>query len=114
MLGMRMLDTLMSDPDIPRTDRAAQRRAAIEDVAHAAGVSKSAVSKVVRQSPGVSKQMRERVTALGGTLDTSPRPCGGFSVRARIPLQGLQACPDGREDLADRAGPMDPAAVEAL
>jgi signal transduction histidine kinase len=58
--------------------------------------------------------MRERVTALGGTLDTAPRPCGGFSVHARIPLQGHRAYSDGRGDLAGRAGPADPAAVEAL
>ncbi|WP_327371102.1 sensor histidine kinase [Streptomyces sp. NBC_01217] len=30
--------------------------------------------------------MRERVTALGGTLDAAPRPAGGFSVRATLPL----------------------------
>ncbi|MET7290773.1 sensor histidine kinase [Streptomyces griseoloalbus] len=30
--------------------------------------------------------MRERVTALGGTLTTGPRAEGGFSVRARLPL----------------------------
>jgi signal transduction histidine kinase len=58
--------------------------------------------------------MRERVTALGGTLDTAPRPCGGFSVHARIPFQGHRAYSDGRGDLAGRAGPADPAAVEAL
>ncbi|MDI3406975.1 sensor histidine kinase [Streptomyces cavernicola] len=29
--------------------------------------------------------MRERVTALGGTLQTGPRPGGGFRVLARIP-----------------------------
>jgi signal transduction histidine kinase len=31
--------------------------------------------------------MRERVTALGGTLDTGPRAEGGFSVRAELPLE---------------------------
>ncbi|WSQ13107.1 sensor histidine kinase [Streptomyces sp. NBC_01231] len=31
--------------------------------------------------------MRERVTALGGTLHTGPRDEGGFSVRAEIPLE---------------------------
>ncbi|MEU9339229.1 sensor histidine kinase [Streptomyces sp. NPDC048290] len=30
--------------------------------------------------------MRERVTALGGTLHTGPRPEGGFAVRAELPL----------------------------
>ncbi|MET9520564.1 sensor histidine kinase [Streptomyces sp. NPDC002994] len=31
--------------------------------------------------------MRERVTALGGTLHAAPRPGGGFSVRAELPLE---------------------------
>lgn len=31
--------------------------------------------------------MRERVTALGGTLDAAPRRAGGFSVRAELPLR---------------------------
>jgi signal transduction histidine kinase len=30
--------------------------------------------------------MRERVTALGGTLHAAPRAEGGFSVRAELPL----------------------------
>ena len=29
--------------------------------------------------------MRERVTALGGTLRAGPRPEGGFRVTARLP-----------------------------
>jgi len=38
-------------------------------------------------TPGVGLTgMRERVTALGGTLDAAPRTEGGFSVRARLPL----------------------------
>lgn len=32
--------------------------------------------------------MRERVTLLGGELDTGPSPDGGFLVSARIPLDG--------------------------
>lgn len=31
--------------------------------------------------------MGERVRALGGTLTAAPRPDGGFSVRAELPLQ---------------------------
>ena len=30
--------------------------------------------------------MRERLAVLGGTLDAGPRPEGGFSVRARLPV----------------------------
>ncbi|MEV0641541.1 sensor histidine kinase [Streptomyces sp. NPDC050619] len=37
--------------------------------------------------PGIGLTgMRERVTALGGTLHTAPRAEGGFSVRARLPV----------------------------
>jgi signal transduction histidine kinase len=39
------------------------------------------------QVPGVGlRGMRERVTALGGRLDASSRPEGGFTVRAEIPV----------------------------
>jgi signal transduction histidine kinase len=37
--------------------------------------------------PGVGLVgMRERVTALGGSLHAGPRPVGGFTVRAELPL----------------------------
>ncbi|MGI5239397.1 sensor histidine kinase [Dactylosporangium sp. CA-139066] len=42
--------------------------------------------------PGVGLTgMRERVTALGGTLTTGPRPGGGFSVHAELPLATVRA-----------------------
>ncbi|WP_235030845.1 sensor histidine kinase [Nonomuraea solani] len=34
--------------------------------------------------------MRERATALGGTLEAGPRPEGGFRVVARLPLKGTR------------------------
>ncbi|WP_369274328.1 sensor histidine kinase [Streptomyces sp. R11] len=38
-------------------------------------------------TPGIGLTgMRERVTALGGTLDAAPREGGGFAVRARLPV----------------------------
>ncbi|MFI9595713.1 sensor histidine kinase [Nonomuraea sp. NPDC052265] len=40
------------------------------------------------RDPGVGLLgMRERVTALGGRLRTGPRPEGGFTVRAELPLR---------------------------
>lgn len=52
----------------------AQARAAtIEDVAREAGVSRAAVSKVIRDAYGVSPAMREKVTAAIEALDYRPR-----------------------------------------
>jgi signal transduction histidine kinase len=40
--------------------------------------------------PGVGLTgMRERVTALGGRLRAAPRPEGGFTVRAELPVKDL-------------------------
>ena len=49
------------------------RAATIEDVAREAGVSRAAVSKVIRNAYGVSPSMRDRVTAAIEALDYRPR-----------------------------------------
>ncbi|MEU1972594.1 LacI family DNA-binding transcriptional regulator [Microbacterium sp. NPDC019599] len=49
------------------------RAATINDVAREAGVSRSAVSKVIRDAYGVSDEMRARVNAAIGRLDYRPR-----------------------------------------
>lgn len=51
----------------------ATRAATIEDVARQAGVSRAAVSKVIRNAYGVSPAMRERVNAVIEALDYRPR-----------------------------------------
>jgi LacI family transcriptional regulator len=59
-----------------------RRRATINDVAEAAGVSVSAVSKVVRGAYGVSPQMRTRVTAAIEELGYRPN-AGARAMRGR-------------------------------
>jgi LacI family transcriptional regulator len=58
------------------------RRATIQDVAEAAGVSVSAVSKVVRKAYGVSPQMRSRVTAAIEDLGYRPH-AGARAMRGK-------------------------------
>jgi signal transduction histidine kinase len=51
--------------------------------------------------------MRERVTALGGTLRVGPRDGGGFGVRAELPLEAPKGVAAGGAEPATRveAGP---------
>jgi LacI family transcriptional regulator len=58
------------------------RRVTIQDVARSAGVSVSAVSKVVRDAYGVSPQMRSRVTAAIDELGYRPH-AGARAMRGR-------------------------------
>ncbi|WP_245769129.1 sensor histidine kinase [Streptomyces indicus] len=45
--------------------------------------------------PGIGLTgMRERVEAVGGTLECGPQEAGGFLVRARLPLLVRQSAPD--------------------
>lgn len=54
------------------TEADVRRRATIADVAHEAGVSRAAVSKVIRDAYGVSPAMRARVQAAIDQLDYRP------------------------------------------
>src|SRR5439155_14854527 len=64
------------------------RRVTIQDVAKAAGVSVSAVSKVVRGAYGVSPQMRSRVTAAIDDLGYRPN-AGARGMRGRSYTVGV-------------------------
>src|SRR5215211_8784104 len=69
----------------PESDRHAGldgRRATLHDVARAAGVSVSAVSKVLRDAYGVSTQMQARVTAAIKELGYRPH-AGARAMRGR-------------------------------
>jgi len=71
------------------TDAPARRQATIEDVAQAAGVSRAAVSKVLRNAYGVSDGMRERVTAAMTQLNYRPR-IAARAMRGRTYTLGIE------------------------
>src|SRR4051794_10620735 len=64
------------------------RRATLHDVAAEAGVSVSAVSKVIRNSTGVSAQMRERVEAAIEKLHYRPH-AGARAMRGSTYTIGM-------------------------
>jgi LacI family transcriptional regulator len=76
--------------------RSERRAVTINDVARAAGVSRAAVSKVIRNAPGVSAEMRHRVGVAIDQLDYRPsvaaRALRGSSYRLglEIPLVGAR------------------------
>lgn len=70
-------------------DAAARSHATIEDVAAAAGVSRAAVSKVLRNAYGVSDAMRERVTAAMVQLEYRPR-VAARAMRGRSYTIGIE------------------------
>ena len=83
----------MPDPD-GQIQLVASRRASISDVAVRAGVSKAAVSKVIREAYGVSPAMRARVEKAIDELNYRPRVAAqalrgsSFTVGFEIPHLG--------------------------
>jgi LacI family transcriptional regulator len=79
----------------PTPSSAETRRATMHDVAREAGVSVSAVSKVLRDAYGVSPQMRARVTAAIETLGYRPhaaaRAMRGHSYTVGVMLPELSS-----------------------
>lgn len=71
------------------TDAPARRQATIEDVAQAAGVSRAAVSKVLRNAYGVSDAMRERVNRAMAELNYRPR-IAARAMRGRTYTLGIE------------------------
>lgn len=79
---------------VAKPTAAASRRPSMDDVARAAGVSKAAVSKVIRNAYGVSPQMRENVEATIKKLGYRPRIAAramrgsSFTIGFEIPNLG--------------------------
>ena len=72
----------MTEPDV-------RRAATIEDVAAAAGVSRAAVSKVLRNAYGVSDAMRQRVTEAMIDLNYRPK-IAARAMRGRTYTIGIE------------------------
>jgi len=70
-------------------DASTRRHATIQDVAVTAGVSRAAVSKVLRDAYGVSDAMRERVTAAMTERDYRPR-IAARAMRGRTFTIGIE------------------------
>lgn len=98
--------TSRDDTAGPSTAAAAKsRRATIQDVAREAGVSTSAVSKVLRGAYGVSPRMRDRVTAAIDLLGYRPHT-GARAMRGRSYTIGVV--------LVDHSSPFQPEVLEGI
>jgi len=71
MVGVRRAEKLMDGGAAPTAER---KRATINDIARIAKVSKKTVSRVINQSPLVSKETRDRVDAVIKELGFIPDP----------------------------------------
>ncbi|MFK4639498.1 LacI family DNA-binding transcriptional regulator [Paenarthrobacter histidinolovorans] len=81
------------------------RRATLQDVASEAGVSFSAVSKVIRGAAGVSPQMRERVTAAIEKLGYRPH-AGARAMRGKSYTIGVM--------IVEMSSPFQPEVVQGI
>jgi signal transduction histidine kinase len=70
----------------PAWVRVATRGDAVEIEVHDHGLAEPSLDGAGERTGTGIAGMRQRASALGGTLDAGPAPEGGFVVRARLPI----------------------------
>ncbi|MEO1020454.1 MAG: LacI family DNA-binding transcriptional regulator, partial [Pseudomonadota bacterium] len=83
------------------TVSSARRRASQSDLARAAGVSISTVSRALSDQPGISRAMRRRIRDLADSLGYEPRVPNGFVTHCAIVYFTLDRATGGLSQFYD-------------